>query len=629
MSRTSGSTRVHQGVPDPRRRLLALLVVFLLVGALFVAVLVDLQAVRPETYRAVGENQRTRQTELSGYRGAIVDRNGFVFATSTRGHQVVVDPQLVEDPAAVAAALAPALGLDPLVIQERLAPSSAADRHNVVMESIDDETLGLLQIAFDEAPRNLLAGVFVPRQEDRVYPADTLARPIVGVVDPDEQGIYGMEYLFNEDMQGTAGFERVERGIFGSITGGEYLMEPAVQGNDVVLTLDHRIQYVAEESLIRHCEETLAEGASAVVSDPSSGEILAMATVTRNDETGTCYVPNYNAPLVETFEPGSVLKMVTAAAVTEELGWTGDTLVDVPTEIEFLDYTFKEHGNDFVAAPYPIDQIITRSMNLGTIMMAQALGKESLYDYLTAFGFGQHTGIDFKDEARGRLSAPEDWYDSDIGSISFGQGVTVNAVQLNAAYNTIANDGLYIEPSLVRALVDADGDELPLEPQATRTVVSAATADEVTSMLTGVVHSPNGTGTAAAVPGYSVAGKTGTAWKVIQEGPYAGTYGEAGAREYIVSFAGFLPAEDPQLSIVVVVDEPVTQTTAGLVAAPVFADIAQYALRILAIPPAVVVDGSIGSLVQGTPAPAPIIDAGVAVDSSEGGVDEAALGAGQ
>ncbi|MDA3039418.1 MAG: penicillin-binding protein 2, partial [Actinomycetota bacterium] len=414
-------------------------------------------------------------------------------------------------------------------------------------------------------------------------------------VDPDEFGSAGVEWQFQEYLAGVGGLEHFERGVFGSITGGEWSVEPAQPGSDIMLTLDHRIQYVVEQALIEHCQEMNARVANAVVADPRTGEILAMATVRRR-AVGDCYVPRYNASIVDTFEPGSVLKVVTFAAAISELGYTGETLVAVPPSITVGNKSFPDHPRH-PAADYPIWQIAAKSMNVGTIKLSQEVGAERLYEYLMAFGFGQESGLGFKDEALGKV--PSTWYGSDAGSIPIGQGITVNTVQVLSAYNTLANGGVYVAPKLVRAVIAPDGTRQLPEPREARPIITAAAAAEVTKLLTGVVNS--GTGTAAAVPGYTVAGKTGTAWKVHGDGPYQGTYGVDGDREYVVTFAGFLPAENPQLSIVVVVDEPTVETTAGTVAAPVFADIAHYVLRILGIPPAAVETETTGP-VRGAPA---------------------------
>ena len=581
---------------DPRRRMRLVFGGFLLVGLLFVGVLVDLQTGRAERLRDLGESQRSGTRSLAGYRGSILDRDGFVLAASTPSLELVADPQLVEDPQATATILAPALGVAPDTLVEALVPQETSPRYGLVAESLDDATVGrLTELMADEDLEEPLAGLVLRPVEERVYPADTLGRPVVGEVDPDELGSAGVEWQFQEYLAGEGGLEHFERGVFGSITGGEWSVEPAQPGSDVMLTLDHRIQYVVEQALIEHCQDMNVRGANAVVADPRTGEILAMATVRRR-AVGDCYVPRYNASIVDTFEPGSVLKIVTFAAAISELGYTGETLIAVPPSITVGDKSFPDHPRH-PAADFPISEIAADSMNVGTIKLAQDVGSERLYDYLMAFGFGQESGLGFKDEATGRV--PSTWHGSEAGSIPIGQGITVNTVQLLSAYNTLANGGVYVAPKLVRAVIAPDGTRQLPEPREAWPIITAAAAAEVTKLLTGVVSS--GTGTAAAVEGYTVAGKTGTAWKVHGDGPYQGTYGVDGDREYVVTFAGFLPAENPQLSIVVVVDEPTVETTAGTVAAPVFADIAHYVLRILGIPPAAIDTATTGP-VRGAPA---------------------------
>lgn len=594
-----------------RRRILALLAVFLLAGIAYVGVLVDLQAVRPEEYTLVGEGQRTRTVNLPGYRGTITDRDGFVLALSTPGTEVVADPQMIENVSATAELLAPILGVQASELVSDLLPSSESDRYALVAQSLtDDQAARIALLAEDSANDDALVGIFVQAQESRVYPAGDLALPIIGRVNNHEVGIFGMEWQLGETMQGTAGYQESEAGAFGSITGGDYVFSPAVAGNDVALTIDHRIQYVMEQSLLEHCEETQAQGANAVAVDPRTGEIFAMATVVR--QNGVCVIPKYNAPLVELFEPGSVIKMVTAAAAVESSGLTANSVLNVPETLTVGDKDFENH---FEAAPYPVRQIISDSMNAGTIMLAQDVGADTLRDYLYEFGFGARTGIDFKDEARGAI--PDEWYGSDIGSIAIGQGISVNTVQLAAAYNVIANGGQYIQPSLVRSITDAQGQVVSPTPRESRRVVSEETAAEVTNMLVDVVTT--GTGTEAAIRGYTVAGKTGTAWQAFEQADGSVGYGSDGDRRYVVTFAGFVPAESPQLSIVVVVDEPTTAQTASKIAAPVFADIAQYAIRILAIPPggATATTTQNGTQVRGTPASAAGSEA-VLVDGAQG-----------
>lgn len=589
---------------DPRRRIVALLCCFCLVGIGFIFALAERQTVSADRFRSIGEQQRSRAVALVGFRGALLDRDGAVLATSTPGQQLIADPQLIDDPAATAAAMASILGVDPATIIDALTPASEGDRFGVVAESIDEATLErFVALAETDGMAGLLNGIAVVPIEERIYPAGNLARPVVGKMGVD-RALYGIEWQFDEALQGQPGVDRHERSVFGVISVGEREVEPASKGDDLFLTIDQNIQYVVEEALIEHCQDTLAESANAVVSDPRTGEILAMATVVRT-ESGECVVPIYNAPLVDVFEPGSVIKMVTAAAAVEELGWDSNTTFDVPNSIVVEDKEFFEHAEHPVA-PYPVAQIIAQSMNVGTIMMGQAIGPERLSAYLAAFGFGTETGLGFKDEADGTVRPYDEWFGSDIGSISIGQGMLANTVQTAMAYNTIANDGVYLGPKLVHSIIDSEGEPQPQPAQVTRRVVSPETAAEVTKMLIAVVDPAGiGTGTAAAVPGYTVAGKTGTAWKVFEDENGTVGYGSPGDRRYIVTFAGFLPADDPQLSIVIVVDEPQTQYSAGLVAAPVFADVAHYVVRIMGIAPEHEASAP-GELVRGTPAAASV-----------------------
>lgn len=588
---------------DPRNRLILLLVVFAMVGAGFVALLVDLQAIRDDGLRSQGEAQRTSTRQLAGYRGSVVDRNGFVLAASTPSHKVVADPTMVVNPSATATLLAPLLGREVTTLTDELTADSASDRYALLSRTVTDDTSDRIRgLMADGTTADRMVGVFVRPEEARVYPADELATPLVGRVDPDERGIYGVEAQYDDLMTGVPGEEEFESSRFGSISVADWRVDPATAGYDVILAIDHRIQYVAEEALRAQCEQTGAAGATAVVTEPSSGEILAMAGVSRDAETGTCEVPRHNAALVWSFEPGSVLKTITMAAAIEELGWSRDTMIEVPPRVVVGGKSFEDRPAH-AAAPYPLSQILSKSMNVGTIEVARSVGPAQVHAYLQRFGFGQLTGIDFEGETTGRLRDLDDWWGSDAGSIPIGQGVSVNATQLAAAYNVVANQGHYRSPILVRSLRGPDGSEHHVDTGPARPVISERTAAELTEMLVGVVA--DGTGKPAAIPGYTVAGKTGTAWKAFDDGSGTFGYGSAGDRRYVSTFAGFAPANDPRVSIVVVVDEPsVGSTTASVVAAPVFAEIGSYVLSLLEVPPEIVVDDADGP-VRATPAPEP------------------------
>ena len=571
---------------DPLNRLVLVLAVFCLVGVGFVAVLVDLQVVRPQRYLDHGVSQRVRERTLPAYRGSIVDRNGFVLASSTPSKQITADPAKVIDPAATAAILAPVLGIEAVELTERLTPDSGNDRYELLGRALPDDTAATVEaLKADDKTRDHLVAVFISPEEDRIYPADLLARPIVGRVDPDEIGIYGIEDQYNAAMTGIPGSEVFEKGAFGSISVGDWSVNPAAAGYDVVLTIDHRIQFVAEQELLEHCRETGAAGASAVISAPKTGEILAMVSVARSDD-GDCIVPTYNKTLLDTFEPGSVLKPITVAAAIDQLGYSAETPVDVPSRTVVGGQTFVDHP-EHPSAPFPISWIMAQSSNVGTIMLSQQVGPGYLHDYQRRFGFGQLTGLGVKGEEAGVIRPPETWQGSEAATISFGQGVTVTAGQLAAAYNVFANDGLYQNLSLVKSLRAPDGTEFPRSSDPAKPVLSTDSAGEMTKILSGVVT--DGTGQTAAIDGFRVAGKTGTAWKVFTDGNGKTGYGEPGNRRYVATFAGYVPADDPEISMVIVVDEPQGAFYASAVAAPVFSKVGHYALRILAVPP----DGSV------------------------------------
>ena len=427
-------------------------------------------------------------------------------------------------------------------LTEQLTPTSADDRYSLLARDLDDDTVDVIeQLEIDADTSDALIGVWLRPEEDRVYPAGDLASAIVGTVDPDERGIRGVEHQYDELMTGVPGVEQFEGGRFGSISVGDRIIAPGTAGFDVTLTLDHRIQYVTEEALVDHCEETRANGATAVMADPTTGEILAMASVERQEGKG-CVVTNYNGALVRAFEPGSVVKPVVVAAAMQELGYTADLLVDVPGRLSLGGKTFIDHP-EHPAAPFPITDIVADSMNVGLIRIAQRLAPETIYEYFTAFGIGRSSGLGFEHESNGRLRHPDDWWGSDHGSIPIGQGISTTAIQLLSAYNVIASGGSYQDPVLVQTLHTSDGAVHEVDEKPVTSVITPEVAAEVTRTLVAVVN--RGTGAEAAVGGYQVAGKTGTAWKVFDDGTGNLGYGSDGNRRYVVSFAGFVPAERP------------------------------------------------------------------------------------
>jgi cell division protein FtsI (penicillin-binding protein 3) len=536
--------------------------------ALVVVRLTQLQVVSPDEYAARGMAQRLRTVSLPAERGSIFDRNGHELAMSVRQHTVWADPRLVADVDAAAAALAPVLGLDRASLTSRLSEGGA---FVYLARQVDDDVAGRV--------RDLgLAGIGLLDESQRFTPAGSLAASVLGEVDVDNHGTAGLELVFEDRLVGAPGELILERAPSGrTIAAGEHRLSPAERGDDLVLTIDRSLQYEAERALAAQIEATEAEGGTAILMDPRTGEILALANLRAGPEGGEPRPARDNMALTSLFEPGSVNKVVTAAAALEEGLHTPDETLHVPPSVQVSVKRFSDQHP--IDGPSSIADIITRSSNVGTIQLAQELGPATLDGYLRRFGFGQPTGLGFPGESNGIVIPLEEWSGTSIGSISIGQGIAVNALQMLGAFNAIANGGVRVQPTLVRATVDAEGEEHPVAPGEPTRVISARTAEQMRAVLAQVVASPDGTGQKAQIAGYSAAGKTGTARK-----PSTTSRGyEPGA--YVATFAGFVPAEDPQLSAIVVLDEP-SPYYASLTSAPVFAEIVQYALRMLRIPPA-------------------------------------------
>ena len=554
----------------PRRRAALLIIASAVALAILGARLVQVQVLDRETYAALGERQGTAQWELESVRGAILDRNLNLLAVSDNLPTIWADPRQVTDPYQTAAILASVLDVDSDVIAERL----ASDRHFVYVARQVSPEDGL---AVQELQ---LAGVGVRGESSRLRPnGDDFARGLLGATDIDQNPLGGAEKQFAEVLGGTDGREvaRIAQSGMPLPTGTE-LFEPVSHGDDVVLTLHTQMQWVAERSVSEAVGATSAKGGMVVVMQSDTGDVLALAAVARDPETGEVRPVAYNPAYTDAFEPGSVAKSFTIATALEARLTTPAELHDTPARYTFADKEFIE--------PYskPSDQmttseILVHSSNIGTIRLAERIGASELQRSLRSFGFGRLTGSDeapaLPGESRGILRAANQWRGTDLATIAFGQGIAMTAIQLAAAYNAIANDGVYVTPRLVLGSVGSNGALRPADPAPTHRVLSEQTAQQMQAILADVVRS--GTGKRAAIDGYQVAGKTGTAQKPSPDGGYS-------ADAYTSSFAGFLPADRPELTVVVVLDEP-DEYRAAIVAAPVFAEVAEYALRMLQVSP--------------------------------------------
>ena len=565
------------------RRIRWTLAIFAVLVLATSAKLVEIQVLDAADLAAVSERQRARTIELPATRGRIYDRDGDVLATSVQAATIYADPRAfratetpdgLEVPAAatpdeVAAALAPVLAQDAATITERL----EQDRHFVYLARQVPHEMG-------EEVRELgLPGIGVLVEPHRLYPAGPLAGQVVGFTDIDAQGLQGLESVYDGVLSGTPGTLLLERAPGGlDIASGVRQLSPPAVGTDVVLSLDREVQHVAELAAAEAMEQFDAIGASIVVTEVGSGDILAMASTPgfdpneRGDEDPS---DRRNRAVTDVFEPGSTQKALTIAAAIEEGIVSPSTTMSVADSIRVSGSTFSD-SSSHPTSQWTVTEIMERSSNVGTIQIAQELGPERLDAYLRSFGYGRPTALGFPGESGGLLRHHEDWWGTSLPTISMGHGVAVTLLQLAHSYGTIANDGVAVSPRLVRGTVGEDGRLSPVPAASGERVISTTTAAAVRAMLEEAVHGEAGTGGLAQVDGYRVAGKTGTARKPAEGG--AGY-----SNQYIATFVGMAPADDPRVVVAVMIDEP-WPFYGGLTAAPVFAEVMQAALVALRVP---------------------------------------------
>jgi cell division protein FtsI (penicillin-binding protein 3) len=582
--RPRGAGRPRTAAEVGVRRIRWLLGIYVLVILVVVGQLATIQLVRADEYADRGVRQRARTVELPATRGRIYDREGDVLATSVQATTVYADPRAYRatttddgipvppagDAAAVAADLAPILDLDPAALQARL----ERDAHFVYVARQLDHEVGERVQALG------LPGIGVLTEPRRVYPAGGLAGQVVGFTGIDGEGLQGLEAQYDALLRGKPGMLALERAPGGlDIASGFRELVPPEVGSDLVLTLDREIQHAAERAAAEAVEEFNARGASVVVLEVASGEVLAMAsapTYDPNQRVDGDHERWRNRAVTDVFEPGSTQKTLTIAAAIEEGLVAADSEIPVPYALRIAGKTF----TDAYAHPdetWQLGEVMERSSNTGTIDVALQLGPGRLEAYLRDFGYGASTGSGFPGEAPGLLMPHESWWGTSLPTISIGQGVAVTLLQLADAYATIANDGVAVTPRVVRGTVGEDGRLVPTNSGSQRRVISEETAREVRTILERVIAGERGTGKRGAVAGYRVAGKTGTARKPSDD---ARGYSD----EYFATFVGMAPVDDPRLVVAVMVDEP-RPYYGGIAAAPVFRDVMEAALIALRVPP--------------------------------------------
>jgi cell division protein FtsI (penicillin-binding protein 3) len=556
------------------RRLLQLFAFLSAWGVVVAARLVQVQLVRHDDYVARAQRQQERTLELSPVRGSILDARGRVLAESVAAESLYADPQAVTDAGATAKALAaiPALHLTAREIEPKLSGGGAFAW--IARQLPPDVAAQVKQLK--------LPGIYTLEEHRRSYPRAALAANVVGCVGLDGEGLAGIEHSLDSTVRGRPGrvtlLRDARKGIY--FVGGEGANR-AIDGNDVVLTIDSVVQFIAERALAKVVAEQRAAGGSALVMDPSTGAILAMASLPTFDPNRFRDFATFawrNRTVQDYYEPGSTFKIITASAGLEEGVVTPSQILDCGDGvIQIANVEIHEHGGNRYGL-MTFEDVMVHSSNVGAVRVGLSLGKQRMYDYTRKFGFGERTGVELPGESAGMLRRTEHWSEVSNASIAFGQEIGVTPLQLLTAVATVANGGVRVPPHIVDHVVDAAGNVI-VQPRhvAPARVISERTAAILNEILKAVVA--RGTGRLAALPEHVVAGKTGTAQKAVRGG-YS-------PDKVVASFAGYVPADRPRLAILVVVDEPRVSQYGGTVAAPAFKEIAESTLRYLGVAPTI------------------------------------------
>jgi cell division protein FtsI (penicillin-binding protein 3) len=547
------------------RRIRLLLAVFVLAFGVAFLRAAWLQGVRAASFGRLASSQHSEDVVIPAARGTVYDRGGVQLAIGVQAQTVYANPRHVTDPKGEAETVARTMRLDP----------------DEVYRALTDRTRGFVYVArkADPALAAKLASKGLPGlgfypEERRFYPQFALASQVLGYAGVDNHGLAGLELSLDRQLAGQPGRERIVKDASGQAID-TVVSRAERDGEDLYLTLDHTIQSNAQAVLRNTVQQWHARSATAIVLDPATGAVRAMAVAPGFDANRypeTWRELQRNRAVTDTYEPGSTFKLVTVAGALSERLVSPSTRFMLPYEIQVADRRIHDaelRGTETMS----VAQILSQSSNVGAITLAEHLGRHRLVHWISRFGFGRPTGIDFPGESPGIVLPEDRWSGSSIGNIPIGQGIAVTPIQMASAYAAIANRGLWVRPHLV----DHVGDGRTVRP-ARRRVVSRWVATQLMGMLKNVVA--EGTGTLAAVPGYQVAGKTGTAAKPDPRGGYS-------TSRYVASFVGVVPASRPRLVILVSVDEPRGAIWGGVVAAPAFAQIAKFDLQYLdgGVPP--------------------------------------------
>ena len=564
---------------------------FLLIAivlSVFAGRLLQLQAIDPGSYAQMAADEGTQRVVLPATRGEILDRNGEPLAETVDGRMIVADPQVTRPVAArLATVLARRLGVDYFQTLERLRIENSRFQYvaRQVPAAKAEKVVADVKEMFKDEDGRPFAGLMTERDPLRVYPNDEVAANLLGFLgtpkdDGSAQALAGLEDSFNKYLSGTDGEARYEMGAGNQIPLGDNTVTPAVDGKDLRLTLDRDLQDYVQRVLQQTVVGAGGESGIAMVMDSRTGNFLALADYPTYDASDPYRYDDKlykSSALSDVYEPGSVEKVLTVSSLVDAGLAFRTQKFRVPGKLFRQDRPigdYWEHGT----LRLTLAGIIAKSSNVGTVLAADQFGRGQLRRYLTAFGLGQRTDIGLNGESKGILPQGAAWTSQVDDRIAFGQSLSVNAVQMITAVNTIANGGVRVSPSLVMGRARTDGgQEVGTDAVTSRRVISAPAAHETMLMMERVLDPEEGVAPRAAVPGYRVAGKTGTAQRVGENGGYDGST--------TVSFAGFAPADNPRFTIYVVVHSPRAGSGGGSVAGPAFSKLMSFTLRRYGVPP--------------------------------------------
>jgi cell division protein FtsI (penicillin-binding protein 3) len=544
--------------------------------------LVQVQALQANDYRARAVNEMERVKTLQAPRGEITDINGVPFARSVAATSIVVDQTQILNPAKVATFVAPILNMSVAEVQTAL---TGKRKWNMVAENAKPATWLKLAKAIDRYNENFpgmsperIIGFFPERSYVREYPSGSLIASLIGFVNHDGVGATGLESSMNSIIAGTDGKYSYANGYKAEIPGSQSEIVSAEPGTSIRLTIDRDIQWVASKAIADAVKSSNAISGTVIVMDPKTGQILALATAPTFDPNNTSkvsLVAMRNPSVQDVYEPGSTGKVMTLAAALEEGKITPETVFTVPYALKRSDKTFHDH-EPHKDQRLTASGILAVSSNTGSIKIGEMMPNDILYKYLTKFGIGEKTGSGLPGESRGILPKVADWSGTTAPTVAFGQSYSLTAMQATSVFATIANDGVRVSPTVIAGTSDASGNYTPSTTRESVRVISSDTAQKMRIMMESVV-SGNGTAPSAAIAGYRVAGKTGTAQRIDDT---CGCY-----RGYTASFIGFAPADNPAYVISVTIQDPKGMHWGGTLGGPVFKDVMSFVLKSKGIAP--------------------------------------------